>query len=190
MMPCTRDLILSFQGSVKWSSLITSTILIYFRVLKPWHHGETGNLFPESLSHSHSVLRPTVNCGVSLICWVTENSQSPQDYLLTEHCLNPRMEKEHKEPPMLIISLFLQFMFLYLKKNFFFFFGHDAWRLGSQFPDLGSSHSLLHLKYRVLTTGPPEKSSVYILKWAVTLEEKCRASLYSEYIRKEGVCRR
>ena len=190
MMPCTRDLILSFQGSVKWSSLITSTILIYFRVLKPWHHGETGNLFPESLSHSHSVLRPTVNCGVSLICWVTENSQSPQDYLLTEHCLNPRMEKEHKEPPMLIISLFLQFMFLYLKNFFFFFFGHDAWRLGSQFPDLGSSHSLLHLKYRVLTSGPPEKSSVYIFKWAVTLEEKCRASLYSEYIRKEGVCRR
>ena len=68
---------------------------------------ETGNLFPESLGHSLSVLRLTVNCCVSLICWVTEKSQSPQDYLLTKHCLNPRMEKEHKEPPMLIISLFL-----------------------------------------------------------------------------------
>ena len=187
MMPCTRDLILSFQGSVKWSSLITSTILIYFRVLKLWHHGETGNLFPESLGHSRSVLRLTVNCCVSLICWVTEKIPVLVKRVLLKSSGGKGTQRTSNADYQFVP---LVYVFTSKKKNFFFFFfGHAACHLGSQFPDLGSSHSLLHPKCRVLTPGPPEKSSVYIFKWAVTVEENCRASLYSEYIHKERVCR-
>ena len=41
---------------------------------------------------------------------------------------------------------------------FFFFFGHAAQHLGSQFPSQGSSSSPPHWKHGVLITGPPGES--------------------------------
>ena len=40
---------------------------------------------------------------------------------------------------------------------FFFFFGHNPWHVGSQFPKKGSIPCALQWKHRVLTTGLPGK---------------------------------
>ena len=46
----------------------------------------------------------------------------------------------------------------------FFFFGHAARHMGSQFPDQGLNPCPLHWEHGVLTARPPEKSQWTALK--------------------------
>ena len=54
--------------------------------------------------------------------------------------------------------LIVSFAFFPFFSFLFYFLGHPAWHVGSQFPDQRSNLSPLHWKLGVLTTGPLRKS--------------------------------
>ena len=86
-------------------------------------------------------------------CWFSFTYSRKNTILLTSY-FQPRSDFQ---PPEMYDKILHYGNFLFL---FFSNFGHTSRHVGSYFPEQGSKPWPLHRKFRVLTTGQPEGSSI------------------------------